>query len=62
MRFTDITQSAGIRFKHNSGRAGKKTFPNNHNGTFTNVTIGSGLDVEMYGMGVAVGGPERPDV
>lgn len=95
-RFADITQSAGIRFKHNSGRAGKKYLPetmgagaafidydndgwpdivlingkdwtphghasfsglyhNNHNGTFTDVTRGSGLDVEMYGMGVAVG-------
>jgi hypothetical protein len=94
--FTDITQSAGIRFKHNSGRAGKKYLPetvgsggafldfdndgwpdmllinskdwiphgrrslpalyrNNHDGTFTDVTAGSGLDVEMYGLGVAVG-------
>ena len=37
---------------------GRKYFPafyhNNHNGTFTDVTKGSGLDVEMYGMGVAV--------
>ena len=30
-------------------------YRNNKNGTFTNVTAGSGLDVEMYGMGVAVG-------
>jgi uncharacterized protein YndB with AHSA1/START domain len=29
-------------------------YHNNHNGTFTNVTKGSGLDVQMYGMGVAV--------
>ena len=30
-------------------------YRNNKNGTFTDVTAGSGLDVEMYGMGVAVG-------
>jgi len=93
--FTDVTAQAGIRFVHNSGRAGKKYLPetmgsgcaffdadgdgwpdillinskdwtprgrrslpalyrNNHNGTFTDITAGSGLDVEMYGMGVAI--------
>jgi hypothetical protein len=30
-------------------------YRNNKNGTFTDVTAASGLDVEMYGMGVAVG-------
>ena len=96
IRLTDVTQSAGIKFTHNSGRAGKKFLPetmgsgaaffdfdndgwpdillinskdwtprgrkslsalyrNNRDGTFTNVTAGSGLDVEMYGMGVAIG-------
>ena len=30
-------------------------YRNNHNGTFTDVTRGSGLDVELYGFGVAVG-------
>jgi hypothetical protein len=96
VQFTDITQQAGIRFTHNSGRAGKKFLPetlgsgcaffdadgdgwpdvlllnskdwtsrgrkslsalyrNNHNGTFTNIISGSGLDVEMYAMGVAIG-------
>jgi enediyne biosynthesis protein E4 len=30
-------------------------YRNNHNGTFTDITRGSGLDVEMYGIGVAVG-------
>lgn len=30
-------------------------YRNNRNGTFTNITAGSGLDVEMYGLGVAVG-------
>jgi hypothetical protein len=29
-------------------------YRNNHDGTFTDVTRGSGLDVELYGMGVAV--------
>ncbi|HEU0123895.1 MAG TPA: CRTAC1 family protein [Bryobacteraceae bacterium] len=28
-------------------------YRNNRNGTFTNVTAGSGLDVELYGLGVA---------
>jgi len=38
---------------------GRKTtgalYRNNKNGTFTDITAGSGLDVEMYGIGVAVG-------
>jgi len=38
---------------------GRRSLPalyhNNKNMTFTNVTAGSGLDVEMFGMGVAVG-------
>lgn len=92
--FTDVTAAAGIKFTHNSGRAGKKYLPetmgsgaaffdadgdnwpdllllnskdwaprgrrslsalykNNRNGTFTNITAGSGLDIEMYAMGVA---------
>jgi len=29
-------------------------YRNNHDGTFTDITAGSGLDVEMYGMGVAI--------
>jgi hypothetical protein len=37
---------------------GRKSLPalyrNNHNGTFTDITAGSGLDVEMFGMGVAI--------
>jgi hypothetical protein len=41
------------------GHAQKHTTPklyhNNHDGTFTDVTHRAGLDVEMYGMGVAVG-------
>ncbi len=95
VEFTDVTAQAGIRFTHNSGRAGRKYLPetlgsgcaffdadgdgwpdilmvnskdwtprgrkslaalyrNNHNGTFTDITAGSGLDVEMYGLGVAI--------
>ncbi|HEU5410068.1 MAG TPA: CRTAC1 family protein [Candidatus Acidoferrales bacterium] len=42
-----------------SGHANRHTYMalyrNNHNGTFTDVTRQAGLDVEMYGMGVAVG-------
>ncbi|HBY59529.1 MAG TPA: CRTAC1 family protein [Solibacterales bacterium] len=96
VQFVDITAASGVKFTHNSGRAGKKFLPetmgagvavfdadndgwldllfinskdwaprgrkslhalyrNNKNRTFTNITAGSGLDVEMYGMGVAVG-------
>jgi enediyne biosynthesis protein E4 len=96
-RFTDVTASSGIKFRHNSGAFGGKLLPetlgpgcafldynadgwqdillvngmdwpghkrqrttlslyrNNRNGTFTDVTHRAGLDVEMYGMGVAVG-------
>jgi hypothetical protein len=96
VHFTDVTAAAGIKFTHNSGRAGKKWLPetmgsgcafldadgdgwldvllingkdwtprgrrstaalyhNNRNGTFTDITRGSGLDVELYGFGVAIG-------
>jgi hypothetical protein len=30
-------------------------YRNNHNGTFTDITRGSGLDIEIYGIGVTVG-------
>ncbi len=94
VRFTDITAAAGIKFVHNSGRAGQKWLPetmgsgcafvdvdndgwldivlingkdwkprgrrstgalyrNNHNGTFSDITRGSGLDIEIYGLGVS---------
>src|SRR5207237_10620654 len=97
VRFVDVTDAAGIAFKHNNGAYGGKLLPetlgsgcafvdydadgwqdillvnsadwpghvrqrstlklyrNNRNGTFTDVTRAAGLDVEMYGMGVAVG-------
>jgi hypothetical protein len=40
-------------------------YHNNRNGTFTDVTAGSGLDIEMYAMGVAVADYDndgRPDI
>jgi len=96
-RFVDVTSSAGIQFRHNSGAYGGKLLPetlgpgcafldydsdgwqdillvngtdwpghkrdrstlklyrNNRNGTFSDVTRAAGLDIEMYGMGVAAG-------
>jgi hypothetical protein len=38
-----------------TGRSTLRLFHNNRNGTFSDVTRAAGLDVEMYGMGVAVG-------
>lgn len=96
IQFTDVTAAAGVRFVHNSGRAGRKWLPetlgsgvaffdadndgwtdlllvngrdweprgrrsfsalyrNDGHGSFKDVTAGSGLDVEMYGLGVAIG-------
>jgi hypothetical protein len=40
---------------HKRQRTTLKLYRNNRNGTFTDVTKPAGLDVEMYGMGVAVG-------
>ena len=40
---------------HTRQRSTLKLYRNNRNGTFTDVTRAAGLDVEMYGMGVAVG-------
>jgi enediyne biosynthesis protein E4 len=96
-RLVDVTESAKIHFRQNSGAYGGKLLPetlgsgcafldydgdgwqdillingmdwpghkkqrstlrlygNNRDGTFTDVTQKAGLDVEMYGMGVAVG-------
>jgi enediyne biosynthesis protein E4 len=39
-------------FRHHSYMA---LYRNNHDGTFTDVTRQAGLDVDMYGMGVAIG-------
>jgi hypothetical protein len=40
---------------HRRGRTTLRLYRNNGNGTFTDVTRRARLDVEMYGMGVAVG-------
>lgn len=40
---------------HKRQRSTLRLYRNNHNGTFTDVTESAGLDIEMYGMGVAVG-------
>ena len=40
---------------HRRQRSTLRLYRNNRNGTFTDVTRAAGLDVEMYGMGVAVG-------
>ena len=94
--FKNVTAEAGIRWKHNAGKAGKKWLPetmgpgaafldlnndyypdivlvnsrswtkgaskslsalylNNKNGTFRDATAGSGLDVELYGLGISAG-------
>jgi len=40
---------------HKRQRSTLQLYKNNRNGTFTDVTKSAGLDIEMYGMGVAVG-------
>ena len=40
---------------HKRQRTTMKLYRNNRNGRFTDVTKAAGLDIEMYGMGVAVG-------
>jgi len=40
---------------HKRERSTLRLYRNNRNGTFSDVTRNAGLDVEMYGMGVAVG-------
>jgi hypothetical protein len=41
--------------EHKAEPSTLKLYRNNRNGTFSDVTHSAGLDVEMYGMGVAVG-------
>ena len=40
---------------HNQKHSTPKLYHNNHDGTFTDVTHKAGLDIELYGLGVAVG-------
>jgi hypothetical protein len=40
---------------HQGERGALKLYRNNRNGTFSDMTHSAGLDVQMYGMGVAVG-------
>lgn len=40
---------------HKRERSTLRLYRNNRNGTFTDVTKSAGLDIEIYGMGVAVG-------
>jgi len=40
---------------HVSKHSTPKLYHNNHDGTFTDVTYKAGLDIEIFGMGVAVG-------
>ena len=40
---------------HKRERSTLRLYRNNRNGTFTDVTLAAGLDIELYGMGVAVG-------
>ena len=52
--WADIILINGKDFAPRGRRSLPALYHNNHDGTFTDVTRGSGLDVEMYGMGVAV--------
>ncbi|MGA8111575.1 MAG: VCBS repeat-containing protein [Acidobacteriaceae bacterium] len=52
----DIFIVNGTRWPGHPGRVSTPVlYHNNHNGTFTDVTRKAGLDIPMYGMGVAVG-------
>ncbi|MGH9776378.1 MAG: CRTAC1 family protein [Candidatus Acidiferrales bacterium] len=52
----DILLVNGSNFPGHPGRPSTMAlYRNNHDGTFTDVTHKAGLDVPMYGMGVAVG-------
>jgi hypothetical protein len=50
----DILLVNGKDWTPRGRRSTAALYRNNHNGTFTDITQGSGLDVEIYGIGVAV--------
>lgn len=52
--WADIFLLNGKDWKPSGSRHLPALYRNNHNGTFTDITKGSGLDVEMYANGVAV--------
>jgi hypothetical protein len=52
----DIVLVSGMDWPgHRRQRSTLRLYRNNRNGTFTDVTRAAGLDIELYGMGVAVG-------
>jgi len=54
--WTDIFLVNGTDWTgHASKHSTPKLYHNNHDGTFTDVTHKAGLDIEIFGMGVAVG-------
>ncbi|HEY3444572.1 MAG TPA: CRTAC1 family protein [Paludibaculum sp.] len=53
--YPDIVLLNSKDWTHKGRRTLSALYRNNKNGTFTNVTAGSGLDVEMYAIGIAVG-------
>jgi hypothetical protein len=51
----DILFVNGKDWQPDARKSPSQLYRNNGNGTFTNISAGSGLDVELYGLGVAVG-------
>jgi hypothetical protein len=51
----DLLFVNGRDWKPQGRKSLQALYRNNRNGTFTDVTKGSGLDIELYGMGVAAG-------
>src|SRR5262252_9466560 len=50
----DILLINGKDWTPHGRRTTAALYRNNHDGTFTDITRGSGLDIEIYGMGVAI--------